>query len=319
MSRHTKILLIIIMLIVIIVALMYILQIVRYFRLRSREQLYRLDRAYRKSSLVRHNYPYRVVISLSTIPERVKLLGPTLASLLDQSVDVDEIAINLPYVSRKGKPYKVPKWLKRLHNVKIYRVEVDEGPGTKLLPTLRRERADTRIIVVDDDNIYNSETIKVLIKVHNWHLQKADQENLTSEYKGPNKLVAVTNYGVCLDEDGDLPDVPERIKAAFYSDRQVDLLQGFSGFLVTPSMFPPQALTITSCPKECVSVDDIWFSGWLTINGVAIVSPGNMYGHLPLLSRGDIRKTPALAHGENKDFITDKKIIRWFRYEHGIW
>lgn len=308
MSNQTKILLIVIMLLVIIVALLSMLQIFRYFRLRSRDCLVNLDLAYRKFPFNRYQCNYRVVVCLSTIPERVKLLGPTLASLLDQSVHVDEIAINLPYISRKGKEYKVPKWLTRLHNVKIYRVDVDEGPGTKLLPTLRREKPDTRIIVVDDDNIYHSETVKILLKTHNSYLHKADQE-----------LVAVTNYGVCLDEDGDLPDVPERIKAAFYNERQVDLLQGFSGFLVTPSMFPREALKIENCPKECVSVDDVWFSGWLAVNGVPIVSPGNMYGHLPILSHGDIRKTPALAHGENKDFIPDKKVIAWFQEKHRIW
>ena len=318
-NRHVKILLIIVMIVVIIVALFYILQICRYLRLRSRNRLYELDKLYGKCPFKRHDHKYRVVISLSTIPERVKLLGPTLASLLDQSIHVDEIAINLPYVSRKGKAYTVPKWLKRLKHVKIYRVDVDEGPGTKLLPTLRRESPSTRIIVVDDDNIYHSGTIKLLLRVHHYHLHKADQDNPSSYYQGPNELVAVTNYGVCLDEDGDLPDVPERIMAAFYSERQVDLLQGFSGFLVTPGMFPFEALKIENCPKECISVDDIWFSGWLTINQVPIISSANMYGHLPLLTLGDIRKTPALAHGENKDFVTDKKVIQWFRHEYGIW
>lgn len=306
-NRKSKILLIVIMIIVIIVALVYLLQLVRYFSLRSRQRLYDLDLLYGKSPQWRHQQEYRVVITLSTIPERLELLGPTLASLLDQSVHVDEIGINLPYVSRKGKKYKIPKWLKRLHNVKLHRVDVDEGPGTKLLPTLRREKVDTRIIVVDDDNIYHRETVKLLLKCHNQYLQRE------------NRLVAVTNYGVCLDGDGDLPDIPDRIKAAFYRERQVDLLQGFSGFLVTPAMFGKEALLFENCPKECISVDDVWFSGWLTVNTIPIVALRNTYAHLPLLTLGDIRGTPALASGENKDFVTDKKVIQWFRQQHKIW
>ncbi|MBA3757022.1 MAG: hypothetical protein H0X02_12710, partial [Nitrosomonas sp.] len=150
---------------------MYLLQIVRYFQLRSRQRLYELDRDYGKlPHQPHHDCSYRVVISLSTIPERLNLLGPTLASLLDQSVQVDEIAINVPYVSRKGKKYHVPKWLKRLRHVKLYRVEIDEGPGTKLLPTLRREKPETRIIVVDDDNIYHRETVRLLLKTHEKYL-----------------------------------------------------------------------------------------------------------------------------------------------------
>lgn len=318
-SRTTKLLLIVLMIIVIIVVIVYLLQLVRYFRLRSRDYLYELDQRYRKSSHHRHNYSYRVVITLSTIPERLDLLGPTLASLLDQSVHVDEIGINIPWVSRKGKKYHIPDWLKSLHHVRVHRVDVDEGPATKLLPTLRREKPDTRIIVVDDDNIYHRDTIKVLLKTHNWFLHRNDQENYTSYYHGPNTLVAVTNYGVSLDCDGDLPDIPERIYAAFYRERQVDLLQGFSGFLVTPSMFPKEALSMDHGPKECISVDDIWFSGWLTVNDIPIVAPGNTYAHLPLLTLGDIRCTPALASGENKGFVTDKKVIQWFRDKHHIW
>jgi hypothetical protein len=304
--RKTKLLLIVIMIIVIIVVIVYLLQLIRYFRLRSRDYLYQLDKKYRRDRKECHNYGYRVVITLSTIPERLDLLGPTLASLLDQSVHVNEIGINIPWVSRKGKKYYIPDWLEDLHHVKVHRVDVDEGPATKLLPTLRREKPDTRIIVVDDDNIYHRETIKVLLKTHNWYLQQKEH-------------VAVTNYGVSLDCDGDLPDIPERIYAAFYRERQVDLLQGFSGFLVTPAMFPKEALSMKHGPTECISVDDIWFSGWLTVNGIPIVAPGNTYAHLPLLTLGDIRCTPALASGENKNFVTDKRVIQWFRDKHHIW
>ena len=112
----------------------------------------------------RVNSKHRVVISLTTIPDRIKLLRPTIVSLLSQSHRVDAIKLNLPYYSSKGKPYIIPKWLKQLNSIQLVRVNCDDGPATKLLPTLRNvENENTRIIVVDDDVIYGHYLIKNLI------------------------------------------------------------------------------------------------------------------------------------------------------------
>ena len=304
MNAIIKILLIVIMIIVIIIVAAAILELPRYGALKVKQRLFLLDREYYRRRKV--DGP-RTVITLSTIPERVKLMGPTLASILDQTRRVDEICINIPYLSRKGFKYHVPNWLRQLNNVTVHRVEIDEGPATKLLPTLRRERHNpsTRIIAIDDDNIYNSRTIEVLVNTFDHHLHKR------------NKLVAVTGYGVTLDRHGKLPSVGERVKAVFTNERETDLLQGFSGFLVTPAMFPKEAYEIKDCPPETISVDDIWFSAWLDINRIPIIATRFIYKHMPIINFGEIRLTPALATGENKDFIRDQRVINWFRKNKG--
>lgn len=284
-----------------------LLQINRYMSLKIRERLFQLDRNY-------HGKPkaskYRTVVTLSTIPERVKYLGPTLASILDQTVKVDEIAINIPYVSRKGKKYRIPGWFDKLENVTIHRVDKDEGPATKLLPAVRREskgqgKHQTRIIAIDDDNIYNSRTLEILLSYFDY-------------YNKDSNKVAISNYGILLRPDGRLPLFTDRFKYMFMDTREVDLLQGFSGFVITPDMLPKESLEIKNCPKEAISVDDIWFSGWLHLNGVKIISPAFMYRHLPIVNFGEIRLTPALAFGENAGFVSDQIVIDWFVKEKGM-
>lgn len=259
---------------------------------------------------------HRVVITLSTIPERIDLLGPTIGSLLDQTVRVDEICVNVPYVSRKGIAYKIPKWLSKLKSVTVHRVEKDEGPGTKLLPTLRREKLkweeaynhETKIITIDDDNIYHSSLVKSL-------LDEFDKHNTGKD----SNRVAITNFGIKLRDRGQLPTIPSRVIHFFNSGREVDLLQGFSGFVLVPSMFPKEVYEIKNCPKEAISVDDVWFSGWLKVNGVKIRSLGKTWRRMPLLNLGEMRETPSLVKNENKGFRSDQIVLTWFSKTHKVW
>lgn len=344
----------------------------------------------------------RTIITLSTIPERISLLGPTLASLLDQTVRVNEIAINVPYVSRKGIEYEIPDWLdimsksslsvskgkkdkekKRENIIRIYRVEKDLGPATKLIPTMLRERErtfqanvnlknkttenktindrewirETRIIVVDDDNIYNKHMVQRLVDCFEndqkrieskGELERVEKLETISnthdshfEWKGPSdetlwgkpdrnlKAAAITNFGLVLNEGFKIPKTltTSRLKSIFCASREVDIVQGFSGFLVTPSMFDQRVYDLSvigkiekdsngkniGCPKEALTVDDIWFSGWLKVSNTRIICTGEFHKYLPLVVGGSLSKTPDLWEDENKMLTTnDQKTLDWF-------
>ncbi|MFS8159472.1 MAG: hypothetical protein ACMG6E_04515 [Candidatus Roizmanbacteria bacterium] len=292
---------IIIVIVVIVIIAMIILEVPRYCRLRKID-LVKFDDDYDQvHAKNRFKTSHRTVVSLTTTPDRITLLGPTLASLLDQSIRVDEIAVNIPYKSRKGQEYVIPEWLSNLKHVKLYRVELDEGPATKLLPTLRREKEDTRIIVVDDDVILNSKCLQVL----------SDSYNVVD--------CAITNYGIKLSENAQLPNNFKRVAHFMTKSREVDLLQGFSAFLVTPKMFEGQLHLMQELPKDLITVDDIIFSGMLALNKIRIATPGHTFLQLPLVNLGEMRKTPALGSNENKKFVTDNAAIKWFREVKGIW
>ena len=241
------------------------IECVRYFRLAHiehiDEKIY-TEIYYNKPRVIADR---RVVISLTTIPSRINKLKSTISSLLDTSVRVDQIYINIPYKTIKGKTYKIPRWLKTLHSdsgiIKIYRPEKDYGPATKLLPILSIENKDTIIIVVDDDVIYGSHLVEEMVKTF---YDKGQDEAITtfgSDIKGYEPL----NY-----------NYPTFLRCR--KGKYVDMVMGHNSFLVTPDMLPLEHIfNYDQAPKECIWVDDVWISGWLWYNRVKIWSIGYKY------------------------------------------
>jgi hypothetical protein len=118
----------------------------------------------------------RVVISFTTTPERISKIKPMINSLLDQTVKVDQIALNIPY-SCKGRKYNIPKEYKNILN--IFRSEKDYGEGGKYIPTLLREgENNTKIIYLNDNQIYGKDLIETLV----------DESNLN-----PDKIIYTKN------------------------------------------------------------------------------------------------------------------------------
>lgn len=238
----------------------------------------------------------RVVVSMTSTPDRIDRMMPTLNSLLDQSVRVDEIILNIPYVNMKGKDFQIPHWMNGLLNIVIRRVKIDEGPATKLLPTLRSEDQQTRIVVVDDDVIYHSRTV----------------ERIVAEFERHNGTKAISNYGVRI--NGKLKVPTSNYSRAMYfftpKGRRVDLLQGFSGFVVCGSLFPENVYRLSEGPEEAKSVDDVWFSGWLGHNNVDIHQLRTCL-QLPLPS-WDMRKNTVSLSRTNPGFRCDDATIQWF-------
>src|SRR5947207_15185927 len=100
----------------------------------------------------------RVIASLSTVPDRINNLRPTIRSLLKQTRPPDEIVVAIPQFSiREKRPYVVPKYLLRLPRVRILHCVKDWGPATKFIPVVQEElaagRGSSLIVVVDDDRI----------------------------------------------------------------------------------------------------------------------------------------------------------------------
>src|SRR5436190_18392771 len=98
----------------------------------------------------------RVIVSLSTVPDRINNLMPTIRSLLKQTRPLDDIVLAIPEFSvRERRPYVVPKYISRLPRVRVLRCREDWGPATKFIPLIQEElaagRQNTLIMVVDDD------------------------------------------------------------------------------------------------------------------------------------------------------------------------
>ena len=134
-------------------------EVARYRRLGTTD-IRALDATFHNKRRVKSDQ--RVVVLMTSAPDPVDRLMPTLNSFCDK-VWSDEIILNIPYVNMKDLQLQIPHWMNGLRNVVIRRVKIDEGPATKLLPTLRSEDQQTRIVVVDDDVIYHSRTVERIV------------------------------------------------------------------------------------------------------------------------------------------------------------
>lgn len=292
--------------IVIFVIVSWILQPRRYFLLKNGSYPKVASDVINKTAFASDKY----VGSMTTTPDRINLIRPSIYSMLDQSVQLHKIHVNIPYMSRKGVAYEVPQWLEEIPRVQVFRVDEDLGPGTKVLPTLQRALNNedgltptTPIVVFDDDIIYNTRTV----------------EKLISKFLREHRNKAVTNYGVEVDHKNVLPNNFQRIVNFARRSTNTDLLQGFSGFVVKASMFPPQIFDFSIAPKEAICVDDVWLSGWLAVNGVEVVTSGSTLKAFPLINVGDMRETISLSKTDNKEFVTDLTVIDWFKTKYKVW
>jgi hypothetical protein len=107
----------------------------------------------------------RVIVSLSTVPDRINNLSPTIRSLLKQTRPPDEIVLAIPEFSiREQQPYAVRKDVSRWPRMRVLECRRDWGPATKFIPIVREElaagRGNTLIMVVDDDRIYPHDALE---------------------------------------------------------------------------------------------------------------------------------------------------------------
>ena len=102
-----------------------------------------------------------IYVSTSTIPQRIKSLGKSINSLLNQSKKPDKVFINIPYKYRRFsetiKDHEIPKFDNSI--VEITRCE-DYGPATKLLGSIDKLEKNSLIILFDDDHIYENYMIE---------------------------------------------------------------------------------------------------------------------------------------------------------------
>ena len=264
-----------------------------------------------------------VIITLTTTPKRISKIKPVINSLLDQSVSVKEIRINVPYISCKGAYYKIPKWLKNMKSVKIYRQIKDWGPATKLIPTLLDEKnRNKKIIVVDDDVIYGYYTIETLYESY-------QKYNLDYGGNQLNRKTAITMYGDAIMKDSKKDTdnrLYTRITNYMTGENYTDLLRGHSAYLVTRDMFPPtfyetshffqksifsvNTENYTVTPEECFYVDDNYFSALLKKNNVKILMVGLTYKSIPLPEIITSQLNP--LHGNENHNGKNERIVNKF-------
>ena len=198
----------------------------------------------------------RVIASLSTVPDRIGNLGPTIRSLLKQTRPPDEIVLAIPEFSvRERRPYVVPKYISRLPRVRVLHCPKDWGPATKFIGAIKDElatgRENTLIMVVDDDRLYPRDALETYLH-YNQQLPGA----------------ALCFRGAAMPRTLDWRDA-RMIKASeLRQPEAVAVITGCGSYLIQPRFFDESLWDYSRAPQGAFFMDDIWISGWLARRNV---------------------------------------------------
>lgn len=198
----------------------------------------------------------RVIASLTTLPDRITNLEPTLRSLLQQTRPPDEIVVAIPQFSiREKTEYTVPDYLQKVPRVRIMRCEKDWGPASKFIPVIQQElaagRGDTLIMVVDDDRVYPRDALEIFLHYHQ------QMPNAALCFRGgfiPRNLVWF---------------MPKIFRASQIREVQrVTVITGTASYLIQPRFFDSALWDYSNAPASAFYMDDIWISAQLERRGV---------------------------------------------------
>ena len=251
------------------------------------------------------------IISLTSIPPRFALLGPTLASLCAQSIAIDRIILWLPGqydwrgFSRAPLP-SVPA------GVEI-RDARDRGPATKLLSALTSAPSeDSLVIYCDDDKIYRPEWAAGLAasaaaapqRAVAWagcHVGEIASRHLS--WHGAAARISRLSGGLF-----------QPLKWQRPREGPIDIAFGYGGVAVRPRFFRPSVFDV---PPECL-VDDVWISGQLAAAGTALYK---LRGPPPLRNRRDAEASALkeLGNGDRDRAAADYRAMRHMQRHYGIW
>ena len=193
----------------------------------------------------------RVIVSLSTVPDRIKNLRPTIRSLLRQTRPPDEIVLAIPEFSiREQRSYVVPKYISRLPRLRILRCSQDWGPATKFIPAVQEElaagRGNTLIMVVDDDRVYPRDALESYL---HYSTQLPD--------------AALCFRGAPMPRSMDWRDAEMTYANELREPQRVAVITGCGSYLIQPRFFDGSLWDYSRAPRGAFYMDDIWISGCL--------------------------------------------------------
>lgn len=215
----------------------------------------------------------RLVVTMTTLPNRYDHLHHTLKSIHNQTIKADAIYVTIPKIAkRSNKPYPpLPKKIKSLCTP-VY-IDVDYGPICKVVGALLSEKdPDTLILSVDDDICYPPNMIEVFLQKHKIK---------------PNAVI--TGNGVLISCGVSFASSNVTVKSLvkysgllgfdmYKGRREVSILQGASGVLYKRSHFSniQKLLNLAISDDDLFRSDDIVLSAYLCNKGIKIYTFHNM-------------------------------------------
>ena len=275
------------------------------------------------------------VISLSSIPPRFDLIGPTLECLTAQGTAADAVELYLPRTYRRFPDYDggmptVPA------GVTIHRPATDLGPASKVLHAVERYRdvEGAQILFCDDDRAYYPGWAAALfaeqarrpgdaVALTGWNVERTGLGGYAPR-PAPQHVKRSRRWDMdyrikrirqILGGGGKVPIRMKPARRLVARAGYADIFEGYGGVVVRPDFFDAEAYEI---PKVLWAVDDVWLSGMLARRGIGIWVPEGLYE--PKNTVADL--TEALYRWRTDDMSRaqlNAKCANYLRDRYGVW
>jgi hypothetical protein len=247
--------------------------------------------------------------------------------LLTEQEGVDEIRLYLAKKYARFPDYdgtlpKVPD------SVKIFHVERDYGPATKILPALNDfQGRDAQILFCDDDVTYAKGWAKRLFDIQSSRPSEAVATRGSSiDWLVPGLKRSKSGAARVIDIRFDVQYrlgrfIAKRVGVASPHPRRViypgyvDYFLGVGGVVVRPEFFDAEVFNI---PRVAWVADDIWLSAQLARRGIKIYSPFMLPFPIATESAG-IDALTDYTDNESDCRRASEDSVKLCRAEYGIW
>ncbi|MCD8039712.1 MAG: glycosyltransferase [Lachnospiraceae bacterium] len=209
-----------------------------------------------RGALTHEKRPVRVIVSLTSYPERFSHIHIALKSIMLQTMKPDKIIVWLD--DDVDRAQLTPRMLAlEKYGIEYRSMPGDFKPHKKYFHAMQ-EFPDDIIVTVDDDQIYSRDMIETLIKTHERYPDAVCARRVHKMTKNPDGTIAPYNewlgeYCGC--------DKPSHALVA----------TGVGGVLYPPHCLYEKAFDTELITRLCLKADDIWLKFMELLNGTRVV------------------------------------------------
>jgi hypothetical protein len=195
-----------------------------------------------------------VIVSLTSIPSRLRTLEIVIRSVLNQDVSPKKIVL---WLNNDLKP-QIPKRLERLTG-DIFEIKYSglNCSHRKLIHSLELFKDDI-IITCDDDLIYNRHWLSLIYTEHQ---------------KQPEKIIALRTRYISYEHGVLLPYKQWVSTSEVVSDPKFIIPVGSSGVLYPPNCLDNKVTEVDLFLKLAPKADDLWFKAMSLLKGTVSFQP----------------------------------------------
>lgn len=205
----------------------------------------------------------KLIVSLTSYPNRIQIVHKVIESLFAQSKKADEIVLWLSTQEFKRREFDIPESLKNLIGLNGFRVEwvCDNLKSHKKYFYALAEKQENVIITVDDDMCYGKDMICTLVNSWKKHPYAISARHIHLMFRNGNLIAEYNSWE---------SDIKEYI-----GKERMDLCAvGCSGILYPPNCAKKRWFDREAIEQIAMNQDDLWLKYNELIDGIPVVYTG---------------------------------------------